>query len=314
MKRKNGSPPKRSKRRDVLKLARATAGHAANYIVWAIEGISGGVKWLPTGNDIKVNPSEEALLTRVKHKFSVVCGVATRDDDGKEHFTMQELVTQHECFGKDITEVIKDYVADELKQLDRGHQLSTYYFAVADENHQFSELDVYDWLNNAGVWSKTITLNEYYVNESLDITDYLNGRKLSETQQGGSHYSRLQIQPRDITVAMRLPWDFGNAIKYLVRYKHKNGSEDIKKAFDYIARSAQDGLAQFKQHRVLKAQMAQWQTFLSQFDKQVSDVLGTLMLVYTTKYATEEDFQTDMVALLVDINQLHKREYGTNAY
>ena len=56
----------------------------------------------------------------------------------------------------------------------------------------------------------------------------------TETQVGGSHYMNYKIQPIEYTLANNLSFCQGNVIKYITRYKDKNGVEDLKKAKHYI--------------------------------------------------------------------------------
>lgn len=55
-----------------------------------------------------------------------------------------------------------------------------------------------------------------------------------ETQVGGSHYKELKIQPIEFIHANNIPFCEANAIKYLCRWRNKNGIEDLKKAKHYI--------------------------------------------------------------------------------
>ena len=55
-----------------------------------------------------------------------------------------------------------------------------------------------------------------------------------DTQIGGNHYKNLKIQPIEYIMANNLYYCQGHAIKYLTRYKDKNGLEDLKKAKHYI--------------------------------------------------------------------------------
>ena len=48
-----------------------------------------------------------------------------------------------------------------------------------------------------------------------------------------SHYD-FTIQPVDYILANGIPFCEGNVIKYISRWKHKNGIEDLKKARHYI--------------------------------------------------------------------------------
>lgn len=58
----------------------------------------------------------------------------------------------------------------------------------------------------------------------------------SSYQIGGDHYSKLPIQPFDIIEQNNLNFFEGNILKYLLRYKHKNGVQDLEKAQHYLAK------------------------------------------------------------------------------
>ncbi|XZE35391.1 DUF3310 domain-containing protein [Pirellulaceae bacterium SH501] len=53
-------------------------------------------------------------------------------------------------------------------------------------------------------------------------------------QHGGDHYKNLQIEPWDYIAANGLGYFEGSAVKYLTRWKFKNGVEDLKKARHFI--------------------------------------------------------------------------------
>jgi hypothetical protein len=55
-----------------------------------------------------------------------------------------------------------------------------------------------------------------------------------DTQVGGEHYTKNSIQPIDYILENNLGWCEANAVKYLTRWKNKNGIEDLKKARHYI--------------------------------------------------------------------------------
>lgn len=54
--------------------------------------------------------------------------------------------------------------------------------------------------------------------------------------QIGDHYEKLKIQPIEFISANDLDFFQGNIIKYVCRYKHKDGIKDLEKAKDYIER------------------------------------------------------------------------------
>jgi len=53
-------------------------------------------------------------------------------------------------------------------------------------------------------------------------------------QVGGNHYQGKSIQPWDYIVSNNMGYLAGNIIKYVSRYKDKNGVEDLMKAKHYI--------------------------------------------------------------------------------
>ena len=53
-------------------------------------------------------------------------------------------------------------------------------------------------------------------------------------QIGGTHYGNLAIEPIDFITANNLGFCEGNVIKYISRWKAKNGVEDLEKARWYI--------------------------------------------------------------------------------
>ena len=67
--------------------------------------------------------------------------------------------------------------------------------------------------------------------EHLDIL----GKKLaSEKQIGGNHYKQYAIQPIEFITKNNIPYIEGNVIKYLLRWRDKNGVEDLDKCIHYI--------------------------------------------------------------------------------
>tara|TARA_Y100001973_G_C5186362_1_gene328106 strand:- start:1838 stop:2056 length:219 start_codon:yes stop_codon:yes gene_type:complete len=64
------------------------------------------------------------------------------------------------------------------------------------------------------------------------------------------HYNVFKIQPRDYITSNNLGYNEGNIIKYVTRWKLKNGIEDLKKAknyIDYLIKNAEDKQKEHKQ-------------------------------------------------------------------
>ncbi len=55
-----------------------------------------------------------------------------------------------------------------------------------------------------------------------------------DNQVGGNHYSKYKIQVVDIIDDHNLDFYEGNILKYLLRYKDKNGVQDLYKLEHYL--------------------------------------------------------------------------------
>ena len=67
--------------------------------------------------------------------------------------------------------------------------------------------------------------------ESREVTKMASSLK---RQVGGTHYIKSAIQPIEYIQANKLGFVEGNIVKYVTRYKHKNGLEDLEKAKHYV--------------------------------------------------------------------------------
>lgn len=71
--------------------------------------------------------------------------------------------------------------------------------------------------------------------------------KATDIQEGGNHYKEFTIQPTEFIHKNRIPFIEGNVIKYVCRWRKKNGLQDLKKAKHYI-----DLLIQFTEDETAK--------------------------------------------------------------
>jgi len=57
----------------------------------------------------------------------------------------------------------------------------------------------------------------------------------NEKQEGGNHYKKYgDLQPWDVVIKWNLGYLEGTALKYIARWRDKNGIEDIKKAIHFL--------------------------------------------------------------------------------
>ena len=64
-----------------------------------------------------------------------------------------------------------------------------------------------------------------------------NGKKEKsalDEQVGGDHYKKLGVQPVELIRDINANFFQGNVIKYITRYKDKNGIKDLEKARHYL--------------------------------------------------------------------------------
>lgn len=55
-----------------------------------------------------------------------------------------------------------------------------------------------------------------------------------EKQEGGNHYKGYSIQPIEYIHANNIPFAEGSVIKYVTRWRDKNGVADLKKAIHFL--------------------------------------------------------------------------------
>jgi Protein of unknwon function (DUF3310) len=72
-------------------------------------------------------------------------------------------------------------------------------------------------------------------NDFIEVTaEELEAFNALEKQVAGSHYKDLPIQPVEYIHANALGYFEGNVIKYVSRWRKKNGIADLEKAKHYI--------------------------------------------------------------------------------
>ena len=65
--------------------------------------------------------------------------------------------------------------------------------------------------------------------------------KATDIQIGGNHYKDMVMQPIELITALRCSFIQGCIIKYISRYRAKNGVQDIKKCIHYAQLAIQLG-------------------------------------------------------------------------
>ena len=99
-------------------------------------------------------------------------------------------------------------------------------------------------------------MSEFKTNE--EIVEEVNTQAYNPlvSQEGGGHYKDKGIQPIQYTMQNKLSFCEGNVVKYISRYKNKNGIEDLAKVIHYALLAAyeeygEEGSTELK-NKVLK--------------------------------------------------------------
>lgn len=58
-----------------------------------------------------------------------------------------------------------------------------------------------------------------------------------DIQIAGSHYKKLDPEPWNVITSWNLGYLDGTALKYIARWKDKNGIEDLKKAIHFLQKT-----------------------------------------------------------------------------
>lgn len=72
------------------------------------------------------------------------------------------------------------------------------------------------------------------IDEVMGDEEELLEKLATNEQVGGDHYKGRAIQPIDYILANELDFCEGNVVKYVTRWRFKNGVEDLKKARQYL--------------------------------------------------------------------------------
>lgn len=66
----------------------------------------------------------------------------------------------------------------------------------------------------------------------------------NDIQHGGTHYKQFKdFEPWDVITAWNLGYLDGTALKYIARWRHKNGIEDLQKAVHFLQKCIETELA-----------------------------------------------------------------------
>ena len=118
--------------------------------------------------------------------------------------------------------------------LEKSNFCDTYRYKDPTTGHTYTQSGIYDLTTRD---SGDKNLETEYVPPSVPQSvpePVLEPISANAIQHGGSHYKKMAIEPWDYISSNGIGYLDGSAIKYLSRWKEKNGIEDLKKAIHFI--------------------------------------------------------------------------------
>lgn len=284
-----------------------------DYIVYGVDAIAMGVRSRKTGRIVGVGNQAYNALQHGICERSACAGVLYRRQGGKAEIELIELSFSR-CTGEQAMTHINARTREMAEQVGLSDVLGRFYFITGKTDMEWNDVDIYSWLEESGAFALLYSPAEITTKELQSQEQDMKSFDPVNTQVGGSHYSDMKIQPRQVIIALRMNWDMGNALKYVARFKAKNGAEDLKKAYDYVRRALHDGFYSFNKHRAMKGAHKLADAFISQFDDTHASVIADIITISRWIYADADKWQEDLTHLLFNINFLCEKYYATKAY
>jgi hypothetical protein len=81
-------------------------------------------------------------------------------------------------------------------------------------------------------------INEHDIEDMKSYQQSLAACRANDVQHGGTHYKQFKgMEPWDVITYWGLGYLDGTALKYIARWKYKNGLEDLKKAVHFLQKA-----------------------------------------------------------------------------
>ena len=284
-----------------------------DYIVYGIDSIAMGVRSRKTGRIVVVGSQAYNALQHGICERSACAGVLYRRQGGEAEIELIEMSFSR-CTGEQAMTHINARTREMAEQVGLPDVLGRFYFITGKSDTEWNDVDIYSWLEESGAFALLYSPAEITTRELQLQEQDMKSFDPVTTQVGGSHYSDMKVQPRQVIIALRMNWDMGNALKYVARFKAKNGVEDLKKAYDYTRRALHDGFGSFNKHRTTKGASELAEAFIGQFTDTHASVITDIIAISRRAYTDADKWQEDLTHLLFNINFLCEKHYATKAY
>lgn len=171
-------------------------------------------------------------------------------NETEDHYLIKSVRGHNSWYLKDNFTIVKDskvmtYIDESCEYLTKGRNYNVDYFD--DAFYRVIENDGRERLVSKERFIEPSTvarefdtkLVKYDLHKWLKCNNLVlsEDRPVSTQQVGGTHYTDMNVQPFDFIEANKLTFFEGNVVKYLSRYKSKDGDRDIDKAIHYVKES-----------------------------------------------------------------------------
>ena len=168
----------------------------------------------------------------------------------QEYYLLKSVRGHNTWYHKDDFTIVKDskvmtYIGDDCGYLTNGKNYNVDHFndalyRVIADNGRERAISKERFIEPSTVAREFDTkLVKYDLHKWLKCNNLVlsEDRPVSTQQVGGTHYTDMNVQPFDFIEANKLTFFEGNVVKYLSRYKSKDGNRDIDKAIHYVKES-----------------------------------------------------------------------------
>jgi hypothetical protein len=140
--------------------------------------------------------------------------------------------------------------------------------------------------------------------------EQFNTEQVNDRQVGGEHY-RSPYQHWDWVIDHDIPYVIGCATKYIIRWRKKNGAEDVQKAIHYVEKYIASGCKNFFNHDFfLRDGCAATHRFIAANNIEREDEMALWGILNLFQYDESESERAATMGRLNDLLQTAQKAAG----
>lgn len=152
---------KRTKKYDAtLKYQQIARFVAKHYDILNITGMDNPTTIFHKKKPVQIKMHEANIINEVRHYWTVLTGVACRDQLGREYAKTEMFVTNEIYFANELSAYLAGCQSDVIGHVNRSHVLTTFWIATP-KKYEFNQAEIMSLLTKKGVFKNLITEYEY---------------------------------------------------------------------------------------------------------------------------------------------------------